>query len=183
MAPCGMALLPYFSISDRATIAYEVIARSPSAPGPAALAYHALERADQSSPAVLIVPFPPHLSVAAVFQQNFARVLRSAVRTGDDVVRFGGEEFLILLHDSGLEGALRVAESIRHAVATMPRAEGAQRVTASIGVAVFPPNGPSLEDAVRAADLAMYRAKAQGRNRVVAASQQGIPSDQNRLAV
>jgi diguanylate cyclase (GGDEF)-like protein len=100
--------------------------------------------------------------------KDVARVLRSSVRTGDDVVRFGGEEFLILLHESGTEGALRVAESVRHAVASMPTAAGTT-VTASIGVAVFPLNGPSLDDAVRAADVAMYRAKADGRNRVVAA--------------
>jgi diguanylate cyclase (GGDEF)-like protein len=91
------------------------------------------------------------------------------VRTGDEVVRFGGEEFLILLHESGIAGALRVAETVRDAVATMPLADPEPRVTVSIGVAVFPANGPTLDDAVRAADLAMYRAKALGRNRVAAA--------------
>ncbi|MEO8899227.1 MAG: diguanylate cyclase [Candidatus Dormibacter sp.] len=101
--------------------------------------------------------------------RNVARTLRAAVRTGDEVVRFGGEEFLILLHESGMDGALRVAETVRHAVATMPHPEPGPPVTASIGVAVFPANGPTLDDAVRAADLAMYRAKAQGRNRVAAA--------------
>ncbi len=101
--------------------------------------------------------------------RNVARVLRSIVRTGDDVVRFGGEEFLILLHDSDAESAALVAEDIRRAVADMPAPMPGVRVTASIGVAVFPPHGESLDDVVRAADLAMYRAKAQGRDRVVAA--------------
>jgi diguanylate cyclase (GGDEF)-like protein len=101
--------------------------------------------------------------------RNVARTLRAAVRTGDEVVRFGGEEFLILLHESGIAGALRVAETVRDAVASMPLADPEPRVTVSIGVAVFPANGPTLDDAVRAADLAMYRAKAQGRNRVAAA--------------
>jgi diguanylate cyclase (GGDEF)-like protein len=95
--------------------------------------------------------------------------LISAVRIGDDVVRFGGEEFLILLPESGLSGALRVGESIRQAVAGMTPPETGGRITASVGVAVFPLNGPSLDDVVRAADLAMYRAKEEGRNRVVAA--------------
>jgi diguanylate cyclase (GGDEF)-like protein len=101
--------------------------------------------------------------------RNVARVLRSIVRTGDDVVRFGGEEFLILLHDSDAEGAALVAEDIRRAVADMPPPMPGVRVTASIGVAIFPPHGESLDDVVRAADLAMYRAKAQGRDCVVAA--------------
>lgn len=100
--------------------------------------------------------------------KSVARALRASVRTGDDVVRFGGEEFLILLHESGKEGALRVAESVRRAVAAIPAVAGAA-VTASVGVAVFPLNGPSLDDAVRAADVAMYQAKAEGRNRVVTA--------------
>jgi diguanylate cyclase (GGDEF)-like protein len=102
--------------------------------------------------------------------RDVARALISAVRIGDDVVRFGGEEFLILLPESGLVGALRVAESIRLAVAGMTPGETGGCITASIGVAVFPLNGPSLDDVVRAADLAMYRAKEEGRNRVVAAS-------------
>lgn len=100
--------------------------------------------------------------------KSVARALRASVRTGDEVVRFGGEEFLILLHESGTEGAVRVAETVRRAVAAIPAATGA-KVTASVGVAVFPQSGPSLDDAVRAADVAMYQAKAEGRDRVVAA--------------
>ncbi len=105
--------------------------------------------------------------------RNVARVLRSTVRTGDDVVRFGGEEFLILLHESGTEGALRVAEDLRMALYEMPPAVPGVRVTASIGVAVFPLHGSTLDDVVRAADLAMYRAKKEGRDRVVPAADPG----------
>jgi diguanylate cyclase (GGDEF)-like protein len=105
--------------------------------------------------------------------RNTARVLRSVVRTADEVIRFGGEEFLILLHDSSAEGAVRVAESIRRAVADMPPAVAGVRVTASIGVAAFPRHGATLEDSVRSADLAMYRAKAEGRDRVILASPAG----------
>jgi diguanylate cyclase (GGDEF)-like protein len=101
--------------------------------------------------------------------RSVARVLHSVVRTGDDVVRFGGEEFLVLLHESGAEGALRVAEEVRAALAEMPPPVSGVRVTASVGVAVFPQHGPTLDDAVRAADLAMYRAKAGGRDRVIPA--------------
>jgi len=102
--------------------------------------------------------------------RNVARVLRSIVRTGDDVVRFGGEEFLILLHDSGIEGATGVADAVRQAIADMPPAVGEVRVTASVGVGVFPSHGATLDEVVRAADLAMYRAKSDGRNRVVLAA-------------
>jgi diguanylate cyclase (GGDEF)-like protein len=49
--------------------------------------------------------------------REVALVLRSVVRTGDDVVRFGGEEFLVMLHDSGPGGALRVVEEIRATLA------------------------------------------------------------------
>lgn len=56
--PHGSALLPVFSISDRATIAYEVISRSPSEVDPIALAHEALDSAQQTSPAVLFVPCP-----------------------------------------------------------------------------------------------------------------------------
>jgi diguanylate cyclase (GGDEF)-like protein len=91
------------------------------------------------------------------------------VRTGDDVVRFGGEEFLVLLHESGPEGALRVAEEIRAALSNGKGVVNGVNVTASIGVAVFPMHGSTLDDVIRVADLAMYEAKAAGRNRAVPA--------------
>jgi diguanylate cyclase (GGDEF)-like protein len=98
--------------------------------------------------------------------RDVARVLRSVVRTGDDVVRFGGEEFLVLLHESGPEGALRVAEEMREALADMQPVVSGVRVTASIGVAMFPIHGSTLDDVIRLADFAMYQAKADGRDRV-----------------
>jgi diguanylate cyclase (GGDEF)-like protein len=101
--------------------------------------------------------------------REVARVLRSVVRTGDDVVRFGGEEFLVLLHESGPEGALRVAEKIRAALSNGKAVVNGTRVTASIGVAVFPLHGSTLDDVIRVADLAMYEAKAAGRDRAVPA--------------
>jgi diguanylate cyclase (GGDEF)-like protein len=101
--------------------------------------------------------------------REVARVLRSVVRTGDDVVRFGGEEFLVLLHESGPEGALRVAEEIRAALSNGKAVVNGTRVTASIGVAMFPMHGSTLDDVIRVADLAMYEAKAAGRDRAVPA--------------
>lgn len=101
--------------------------------------------------------------------REVARVLRSVVRTGDDVVRFGGEEFLVLLHESGPEGALGVAEKIRAALSNGKAVVNGTRVTASIGVAMFPMHGSTLDDVIRVADLAMYEAKAAGRDRAVPA--------------
>ena len=100
--------------------------------------------------------------------RDVARVLRLAVREGDDLVRFGGEEFLVLLHDSGYVGASRAAEDIRIALANLSPVAGGLHVTASLGVAVFPTHGTTMEEVIRAADAAMYQAKAEGRDRVVA---------------
>ena len=97
--------------------------------------------------------------------------LSRAVREGDYVVRYGGDEFLLILPDSGTEGARRVAEAVRVVVANLsaPTLDFLS-VTASIGVASFPTDGQSLEEVVHAADEAMYRAKAEGRNRIALSS-------------
>jgi diguanylate cyclase (GGDEF)-like protein len=87
----------------------------------------------------------------------------------DTVVRFGGEEFLVLLPETGPAGALAVAERIRKAVAGEPFGAlfGASiPVTVSVGLASYPEHARDAHDLVRFADLAMYRAKRNGRNRV-----------------
>jgi diguanylate cyclase (GGDEF)-like protein len=99
-------------------------------------------------------------------------VLRDAVRAVDTVGRYGGDEFTILLVDTGLEGARLVAERIRSAV--MERAFGSNRglrldLTLSVGLATFPSHGTTREQLIDAADKAMYLAKALGRNRVCTA--------------
>ena len=97
--------------------------------------------------------------------QAVASVLTASTRTEDLVARWGGEEFLILMEDSGLDGALVAAERVRSAVAHAPgRAGSPARVTISIGLAV---GGPTdVAELVTAADAALYRAKDEGRNRV-----------------
>ena len=95
--------------------------------------------------------------------------MRSAVRAYDVVGRYGGEEFLVILPGTSLEGARAQAERLREALADAPfQLEGGpMRVTCSFGVAwrdiVFEEDGSAL---IREADQALYQAKANGRNRV-----------------
>ncbi|HEX8242553.1 MAG TPA: GGDEF domain-containing protein, partial [Longimicrobium sp.] len=97
------------------------------------------------------------------------RLLRSTARNIDLPARFGGEEFAVLLYDSGLEGAMAFGERFRAHLREMAVPAGGGRtvkVTASLGVAV----GRGLVDPdalVDAADQALYRAKNQGRDRMV----------------
>jgi diguanylate cyclase (GGDEF)-like protein len=96
--------------------------------------------------------------------------LQRVIREGDYAVRFGGEEFLIILPGSGCQDALRAAKAVHTAVTELaaPPPEYL-RVTTSIGVAAFPEHGQDLDEVVRAADQAMYRAKREGGDRVALA--------------
>ncbi len=99
---------------------------------------------------------------------ELARRLTEAVREVDVVARWGGDEFTLLLPKTGLAGALLLAEKIRAAAGTAPfRIDtGPIDITISVGVAAYPEHGSSGKELVAAADGAMYRAKAGGRNRV-----------------
>jgi diguanylate cyclase (GGDEF)-like protein len=99
---------------------------------------------------------------------EMARRLTEAVREVDVVARWGGDEFTLLLPKTSLDGALLLAEKIRSAVAGAPfRIDtGWLDITISVGVAAYPEHGSSGKELVAAADGAMYRAKAGGRNRV-----------------
>jgi two-component system cell cycle response regulator len=101
--------------------------------------------------------------------RDLARLLLDTVRTTDVVARYGGEEFLVLLPETDDTGAEGFAERIRQAVEAhrFEAAGAALRLTASLGVAVFPaPRVHTAEDLFVRADAALYRAKADGRNRV-----------------
>ncbi|MEU8222564.1 GGDEF domain-containing protein [Kribbella sp. NPDC048915] len=108
-----------------------------------------------------------------------ATILRSAIRAKDVIGRFGGEEFVIALPDTGLDEATVTADRLRNAVANSPLAAMCAgvlddpdldpdtfRLTVSIGVAVYPADGATVDDLLQRADRAMYAAKAAGRNRV-----------------
>lgn len=98
-----------------------------------------------------------------------AGVLKQSVRASDMVIRFGGEEFLIVLQEASENGALKVAESIRGAVEQLKiQIPGAVlQKTISIGLAMFPGDSETFWQTVKFADVALYRAKDAGRNRVV----------------
>ena len=99
-----------------------------------------------------------------------ANVLRKRLRSGDFIARFGGEEFVLLMPDSGLADALDVGEVLRSAIEACPFHFKGEPVTitVSMGVAQFLP-GERSDLALKRADEALYRAKAAGRNRVQAA--------------
>lgn len=106
--------------------------------------------------------------------RTLARLLRDCVRQVDTLARYGGDEFTILLVDTPLDIALRVAERIRAAVESHLFEAGTQgtlRLTISIGVATCPNHGETREPLLEAADKAMYRAKSEGRNKVASADE------------
>ncbi len=99
--------------------------------------------------------------------REIAQRLRTAMRGGDSVARFGGDEFVVLV-DGGVDPA-RVAQRLRRAV-QRPMTVGSNElvITASIGFAVNATSELTADDLLRDADAAMYRAKAAGRDRVEA---------------
>ncbi len=92
---------------------------------------------------------------------------RAALREGDVIGRWGGEEFLALLPGGGAAGAAKAADKLAAAIAAPPIGAARLHVTASLGIAVYPDHGRALEDLVRSADQALYAAKALGRARAV----------------
>jgi len=95
--------------------------------------------------------------------------LLGGVREDDIVCRSGGEEFVVILPGIGRAGLLQRAEVVRRTIEHTPIAAGIEtvRLTVSIGVSVFPEHGATEAELLRAADAALYQAKAAGRNRVV----------------
>lgn len=98
--------------------------------------------------------------------------MRDVLRGSDVKCRYGGEEFLVLLPETPLAGARRVAETLRREIAErpIPWAGEALTVTASFGIAQALPGEVNLEAIIARADAALYRAKSEGRNCVRIAS-------------
>ena len=111
-----------------------------------------------------------HLAGDAVLER-IAEVFRRDLRSDDIAARFGGEEFVLLLPDTDLERAVALAERVRAAISRerirVDAIDVTLSATVSIGVAMFPRDGKDSTALIHCADLAVYRAKIQGRNRVV----------------
>jgi two-component system, cell cycle response regulator len=103
--------------------------------------------------------------------REFAQRLRRSIRSVDLACRLGGEEFIVVMPDTSLERARQAGERVRAGIAAEPFRGGplgGVEVTASVGVATLEPRDQGLDDLVKRADQALYVAKRQGRNRVVA---------------
>jgi diguanylate cyclase (GGDEF)-like protein len=100
---------------------------------------------------------------------HLGQMMRTAVRRGDTVARFGGDELAVLLPNTSAADALRRAEELRLTIRGTPlRHDGAEvQFTVSVGVAHMPVGHPDLQGLYIAADQALYRAKHRGRDRVV----------------
>ncbi|MCL2590436.1 MAG: diguanylate cyclase [Betaproteobacteria bacterium] len=98
-----------------------------------------------------------------------ASIIKATVRASDIVIRYGGEEFMVVLQDTNSAYALSVAEKIRASVEAMriPHGGIVLQKTISIGVADFPGDSHTFWQAAKFADVALYNAKETGRNRVV----------------
>lgn len=114
-----------------------------------------------------------HLAGDAVLVETAKRLVIHT-REVDLVARFGGEEFVLLLPQTDPAGAVRVAEKVREEVADalLDTGVGPMSVTLSAGVACHPDDGHTIEALLRAADAALYAAKAAGKNRVLQADAQ-----------
>ena len=102
--------------------------------------------------------------------KEFALRLQRNIRGVDLACRFGGEEFVVLMPDTDYRQAQSVAERVRQAVAERPFEVGASRpltVTVSVGVALNDGEIDTPETLIKRADIALYRAKREGRNRVI----------------
>jgi diguanylate cyclase (GGDEF)-like protein len=100
--------------------------------------------------------------------QAVASAVRGAIRAGDVVGRYGGDEMIIVAADAGVEDAIALAQRVRAAVCEAARGDG---IDMTIGIAIHPIDGQSAAELMVAADQAMYRGKLRGPGQVVVAGE------------
>jgi diguanylate cyclase (GGDEF)-like protein/PAS domain S-box-containing protein len=106
--------------------------------------------------------------------QAIGELLRTRIRAEDIACRYGGEEFVLIMPEASLDVTAERAEKLRREARELRVQQHGQSlgaVTVSFGVAAFPQHGPTAEAVIRAADLALYQAKNDGRDRVAKAPQ------------
>lgn len=101
--------------------------------------------------------------------KQFAKTITQSMRETNLTARLGGEEFVVILPDTGAKACQVVAERIRNAVAHMNMPQVNEKplpnITVSLGIAVYPDHGATLEEMLQASDRALYESKRAGRNR------------------
>ncbi len=111
----------------------------------------------------------------------FAKTVSQAMRETNLAARHGGEEFVVLLPDTGARECQMVAERIRKAVERMVVPSGSEKplpkITVSAGIAVYPEHGRNVEELLIASDKALYESKRAGRNRTTLYVEQGEPAE------
>ena len=102
------------------------------------------------------------------FIQILAKIIKSSIRESDIATRYGGEEFVVLLYESSLEGAKKVAEKIRSSFEKEYIVVNGEKInkSLSVGIAYFPDMAKTIREAIKFADVALYKAKESSRNRV-----------------
>jgi len=106
--------------------------------------------------------------------QEIGKLLKNIIRASDVACRYGGEEMTLILPESSLEDTYLKAEKVREAIAELKlnyEGKNIEGLTASFGVACFPAQGITGNSVIQAADAALYRAKAAGRNQVIVANE------------
>ncbi|HEY5519244.1 MAG TPA: diguanylate cyclase [Candidatus Limnocylindrales bacterium] len=98
-----------------------------------------------------------------------ADVLRGDIRVTDAAARYGGDEFVLMLPETDLSGAILVAEKVRVDISriSLPHNSSIIRTSASLGIVTFPDDGRTSAELMRRADMAMYEAKRRGRDQIV----------------
>jgi diguanylate cyclase (GGDEF)-like protein len=105
-----------------------------------------------------------------------ADVMRGDIRVTDVAARYGGDEFVLMLPETDISGAILVAEKVRVDISRVALPHNGQvvRTSASIGIVTFPQDGRTSAELMRRADLAMYEAKRRGRDQIVRFAREGV---------